>query len=183
MPENIYGEILPDRINLGSDVHIAYPPQLILTFESLTSPTLGDVTSKIRSHIIDCVKYKLNPEIILNFTIDSQEYERSDKFIQKFISLCEYISDVNSQVELITISIVVRGHFFFCMYPLLYTGVPIKITEHTWIEDLTGKNKPILFDKLQKFVQQTYNQVIPDDPVGLQLPKIIETLKKQNIVI
>ena len=67
MPENIYGEIIPDRFDIGNPIEREYPKQMIVTIESLQTPNLGTITTSIRNHILQCAKSNVNPDVVLNF--------------------------------------------------------------------------------------------------------------------
>jgi hypothetical protein len=134
MPENIYGEIIPDRIDLNSNIEKEYPKQLIITFSLLDTPSLGSVTTLIRNHILECTKSQVNPDIILNFCIDYTDFSTNEKYLMKYIALSEYLLDIQKQIEGLTLAISVRCYFLTCMIPLLYTGIPIKVSEATLIE-------------------------------------------------
>lgn len=132
--DDIYGEILPDRINFNDEVDKQYPPQLIITFENLKTPNLGSVSVLIRKHIMECIKQKLNPDIVLNFCIDHVIPIEIDEHVPKFMFLCEYIHDIKKQMPDLTISISVRGYFLKCMIPLLYLGIPVRMTPNSLVQ-------------------------------------------------
>ena len=150
--DDIYGEILPDRINFNDEVDKQYPPQLIITFESLQTPNLASVSILMRKHIMECIRQKLNPDVVLNFCIDYSDSEQpSNKFIPKFIFLCEYLYDMKKQMPDLSVSISVRGYFLNCMIPLLYMGFPVRMTPSSLVQsyqegdadNVTGTKTPI----------------------------------------
>jgi len=134
MPENIYGEIIPDRIDFNSKIEKEYPRQLIVTIDSIDRPNLGSITTIIRNHILECTKSQVNPDIILNFCIDYTDFSNNENYLMKYIALSEYLLDIQKQIEGLTLAISVRCYFLNCMIPLLYTGIPIKVSEATLIE-------------------------------------------------
>lgn len=134
MPENIYGEIIPDRIDTKSTVEREYPKQLIVTLDSIDKPSLGMITALIRNHILECTKSQVNPDIVLNSCIDYTDFSNNEKYLMKFIAISEYLLDVQKQLPDITLSISIRGYFLTCMLPLLYIGIPVKVSEATLIE-------------------------------------------------
>lgn len=146
MPENIYGEVIPDRFDIGNTVEREYPKQMIITIDSLQTPNLGSITTSIRNHILQCAKINVNPDVVLNFCIDYvNPDDPSDNYIQKFISLSEYISDIKKQLPEMTVSFSVRGYFLSCMIPILYLDSPIKVSAATSIShfketDIAGEN-------------------------------------------
>lgn len=155
MPENIYGEIIPDRIDLGNPVQREYPKQMILTIESLQSPNLGSITTSVRNHILQCAKSNVNPDVVFNFCIDYVNAEdSSENYIQKFISLAEYISDIKKQLPEMTVSFSVRGYFLSCMIPILYLDLPIKVSTatviSTFVEDKENYFKRLIPDFIEK---------------------------------
>lgn len=155
MPENIYGEIIPDRIDLGNSVQREYPKQMIVTIESLQSPNLGSITTSVRNHILQCAKSNVNPDVVLNFCIDYVNAEDpSENYIQKFISLAEYISDIKKQLPEMTVSFSVRGYFLSCMIPILYLDLPVKLSAatvvSTFVEDKENYFKRLIPDFIEK---------------------------------
>lgn len=155
MPENIYGEIIPDRIDLGNSVQREYPKQMIVTIESLQSPNLGSITTSVRNHILQCAKSNVNPDVVLNFCIDYVNAEDpSENYIQKFISLAEYISDIKKQLPEMTVSFSVRGYFLSCMIPILYLDLPVKVSEatviSTFVEDTDNYFKRLIPEFIEK---------------------------------
>lgn len=149
--DDIYGEIIPDRINFNDEVDKQYPPQLIITFESLQTPNLASVSILMRKHIMECIKQKLNPDVVFNFCIDHVDQEQSIKYVPKFIFLCEYILDMKRQMPDLSVSVSVRGYFLNCMIPLLYLGIPVRMTSSSLVQayqegdvtDITGVKNPI----------------------------------------
>lgn len=157
MQMNIYGELLPDRINTDeSDIEISYPEQLIITFESVDNPSVANVTTTIRSHILESNKQGVQPDIVLNFCIgyfEGLHTEKSDLYIQKFITLAEYIQDIRKIDESIKITISVRGLFLKCMIPLLYINVPVRLSNFTYFEGYSGDTIKFYKGCIEKFIE------------------------------
>lgn len=182
MPENIYGEIIPDRIDLGNSVQREYPKQMIVTIESLQSPNLGSITTSVRNHILQCAKSNVNPDVVLNFCIDYVNQEDpSDNYIQKFISLAEYISDIKKQLPEMTVSFSVRGYFLSCMIPILYLDLPVKVSSatviSTYIEPSDGVDGNYFKKLIPEFIENQLGKQIPR-PFSIRKDKMIE----QNLI-
>jgi len=132
--KNIYGEEIPDRINKKAPSEkIEYPKQLILTFDDLLTPSVGKVMTQVRQYILSCKSSSVNPEVVLNFCI-SYMIERdlnSIQLYQNYITLAEYLHNIKSIDESISITIMVRGNFPIYFQPLLYLNVPVLVSKNT----------------------------------------------------
>ena len=180
MPENIYGEIIPDRIDLGNSVQREYPKQMIVTIESLQIPNLGSITTSIRNHILQCAKSNVNPDVVLNFCIDYVNSEDpSENYIQKFISLAEYISDIKKQLPEMTVSFSIRGYLLSCMIPILYLDLPVKVSTATVISSFTEPDDSSNYFKklLPEFIEKQLGKKI-SRPFIFNKEKMIE----QNLI-
>jgi hypothetical protein len=156
---DIYGEIIPDRINTDDvSVQIQYPEQLIITFESVQQPSIATVTTTIRTHILESKRQGVQADIVLNFCIgefDGINSERSDLYIQKFITLAEYIQDIRNIDSTIKIAISVRGLFLKSMIPLLYIKAPVKFSKAVYVEPYYGDNIKYYTGCLESFLRTT----------------------------
>lgn len=179
MPENIYGEIIPDRFDIGNPIEREYPKQMIVTIESVQTPNLGTITTSIRNHILQCAKSNVNPDVVLNFCIDYVNAEDpSDNYIQKFISLSEYISDIKKQLPEMTVSISVRGYLLSCMIPILYLDLPVKVSAATVISTFV-EDKDSYFKRLiPEFIEKQLGKKI-SRPFSVNKEIMIE----QNLII
>ena len=179
MPENIYGEIIPDRFDLGKGVEREYPKQMIITIDSLQTPSLGTISTSIRNHILQCAKSNVNPDVVLNFCIDYVESNNpAENFIQKFISLAEYISDVKAQLPEMTFSFSVRGYFLSCMFPIIYLDVPVKVSAATVISTYIEPSEENYFKKLiPEFIENQLGKKI-QRPLKINKAQMIE----QNLI-
>lgn len=154
MPENIYGEVIPDRIDFNSKVEKEYPRQLIVTIDSIDKPNLGTITTIIRNHILECTKSQINPDIVLNFCIDYTDFSNNEYYLMKYIALSEYLVDIQKQIEGLSISMSVRGYFLTCMIPLLYIGIPVKVSEATLIESYSEGSFKTLPGVLESMIEK-----------------------------
>jgi hypothetical protein len=154
MPENIYGEIIPDRIDTKATVEKEYPRQLIVTLDSIDKPSLGSITALIRNHILECTKSQVNPDIVLNSCIDYTDFSTNEKYLIKFIAISEYLQDIQKQLPDISLSISVRGYFLTCMIPLLYIGIPVKVSEATLIETYSEGSFKTLSGVLEAMIEK-----------------------------
>lgn len=153
MPENIYGEIIPDRFDLNASVEKEYPTQLIITIDSLQNPTLGSISTSIRNHILECSRSSVNPDVVLNFCIEYVDPNNpTEHFFQKFISLAEYINDIKSQLPDLTLTLSVRGYFLSSMIPLLYLDLPIKVSKGTYIISYSEDSPKIFKGLIEDFI-------------------------------
>ncbi len=173
MPENIYGEIIPDRIDIKSIVEKEYPRQLIVTLDAIDKPSLGAITAMIRNHILECTKSQVNPDIVLNSCIDYTDFTNNEQYLMKFIALAEYFLDVKKQLPDISLSISVRGYFLTCMIPLLYIGIPIKISEATLIESYSEGSFKILPGVLETMIERLTGKKL-ERPFKLDKTKMIQ---------
>jgi hypothetical protein len=173
MPENIYGEIIPDRIDIKSSVEKEYPRQLIVTLDSIDKPSLGSITALIRNHILECTKSQVNPDIVLNSCIDYTDFTNNEKYLMKFIAISEYLLDIKKQLPDITVSISVRGYFLTCMLPLLYIGIPVKISEATLIETYEEGSFKTLPGVLESMIEKLSGNKI-ERPFKMNKNKMIE---------
>jgi hypothetical protein len=178
MPENIYGEIIPDRIDLGNSVQREYPKQMIVTIESLQSPNLGSITTSVRNHILQCAKSNVNPDVVLNFCIDYVNSEDpSENYIQKFISLAEYISDIKKQLPEMTVSFSVRGYFLSCMIPILYLDLPVKLSAATVVSTFVEDKDNYFKNLIPEFIEKQLDKKI-SRPFSINKELMIE----QNLI-
>lgn len=178
MPENIYGEIIPDRIDLGNSIQREYPKQMILTIESLQSPNLGSITTSVRNHILQCAKSNVNPDIVLNFCIDYvNENDPSENYIQKFISLAEYISDIKKQLPEMTVSFSIRGYFLSCMIPILYLDLPVKLSAATVVSTFIEVKENYFKHLIPEFIEKQLDKKI-SRPFSMNKEIMIE----QNLI-
>ena len=178
MPENIYGEIIPDRIDLGNSVQREYPKQMIVTIESLQSPNLGSITTSVRNHILQCAKSNVNPDVVLNFCIDYVNSEDpSENYIQKFISLAEYISDIKKQLPEMTVSFSVRGYFLSCMIPILYLDLPVKLSAATVVSKFVEDKDNYFKNLIPEFIEKQLDKKI-SRPFSINKEIMIE----QNLI-
>ena len=164
MKTDIYGELIPDRINTEeTDIEIAYPEQLIITFESVNTPTIANVMTSIRTHILESKKQGVQPDIVLNFCIGvftGINSSESDMYIQNFITLAEYIQDIRKIDPSIKVTISVRGIFLKSMLPLAYIGIPIKVSRFTYIESYSGDTVNYDYQNcLETFIESTGVQI------------------------
>jgi hypothetical protein len=173
MPENIYGEIIPDRIDIKSSIEKEYPRQLIVTLDSIDKPSLGSITALIRNHILECTKSQVNPDIVLNSCIDYTDFTNNEKYLMKFIAISEYLLDIKKQLPDITVSISVRGYFLTCMLPLLYIGIPVKISEAALIETYEEGSFKTLPGVLESMIEKLSGNKI-ERPFRMNKNKMIE---------
>lgn len=166
MNTDIYGdyEIIPDRINTeDTSTQVSYPEQLIITFESIDKPSIANVTTTIRSHILESKKQGVQPDIILNFCIGYYEkinsIEGSQSYIQNYITLAEYITDIQKMDNSIKITISVRGLFLKCMIPLLYINVPVKVSKFTHFENYDGTKISEYNGVIESFIQSNNKEI------------------------
>jgi hypothetical protein len=172
--DNIYGEILPDRIDLNSDQEKSYPPQLIITFDSIATPSLGTFTMMVRKHILECNKLNLNPDIVLNFCIDTTDFSTNEKYLMRYIAISEYLLDIQKQIQGLTISISMRGYLLTCMIPLLYIGVPVKVSEATLIETYSEGLFKILSGVLETMIEKLSGKKI-ERPFKMDKNKMLQS--------
>lgn len=152
MPQNIYGEVIPDRIDLNQTVEKEYPKQLIVTIESLDTPNLAFITTLVRNHILECAKSQVNPDIIFNFCIDYFDQRDVDLYIPKFIFLCEYLVDVRNQMPDISLSVSIRGYFLWCMIPFLYMDIPVRMTNCSLVQSYSEGSVKLLDTPIENFI-------------------------------
>tara|TARA_Y100000389_G_C17429442_1_gene501656 strand:+ start:1121 stop:1759 length:639 start_codon:yes stop_codon:yes gene_type:complete len=133
--KNIYNEeSIPSRIdNQVPDKE--YPSDKIITINSVDTPSLGDITTIVRAHIIECQKSQINPHITFNFCLDLINHRTVHDLCalstQKFVALAEYLQDMRKLMPGIQIVAGVRGYFLWCMLPLLFINIPIKVSKYT----------------------------------------------------
>lgn len=163
MPQNIYGEIIPDRIDLNNTIQREYPKQLIITIESVHSPNLGSITTMIRNHIVQCTQSNVNPDVVLNFCIDYvNPVDPAENYIQKYISLSEYLKYIKEQIPDMVISFSVRGYFLSCMIPILYLDLPVKLSPSTYVSSYDENSDTSNYFKrlIPDFIENQLNKQI-----------------------
>jgi hypothetical protein len=151
--ENTLNETIKDRINTKSNLDIEYPSRLIISIESVNT-SFSSIMTLIRNNIYQSKSTGTQSDIILNFAIDYFDYINyinSDLYIQKFVSLAEYINDILQADETIKISINIRGIFLKGMLSLLFLNVPIIISKHTFIEDYDQKSFTYYHNVINEF--------------------------------
>lgn len=124
---NIYGEVIPDRMSISDQQVVReYPKQLIITFSQVGTPNLGEVSTQIRQHLLECERSQVNPEIVLNFCVDHPNPEHDD--IVFGVALAEYIYDIKQQIPDLVITASFRGVFHPGFIPIAVL-VPFKISK------------------------------------------------------
>ncbi len=131
--ESIYGEIIPDRIDKGETETVKqYPAELIISFDSVGSPSLAELTRVVRDYVIGCNSSAVKPIVVLNFCIT--DHGKSTPYIY-FLSIAEYINDIKSSFESIEFYVNCRGLFSSHMNLLIVAArslsAPITLSRHT----------------------------------------------------
>jgi len=157
--QNIYNEeSIPSRIDKRVPDK-AYPHDKIININSIDSPSLGEITTIVRRHIIECEKSEINPHITFNFCLDLINQRTVENLCtvstQKFVSLAEYLMDMQKLMPGIQFVAGVRGYFLWCMLPILFVGMPIKVSKYTKfiLNPVTG------FDDMVQFLKDNNGDI------------------------